>query len=152
MKKSELKAQFVWQPPVLNDQGAEVVSPISLVAVADLRPVSMAERVRRYMRLPQFVEDQKALADLWADSDLDENLDPDEVPIGTYEDRAREIAAKTQARRAKEAAEASQRKAEEDRAQFEAWSLKYEELRQKGAGSPPSTTTPESSADAGPTT
>lgn len=135
--KKEIKDRFQWQPPVLDEKGREVVSPVSLVSVADLRPVTMAERVRRYMRLPQFVEDQKTLHDLWAEGELDENLDPDAVPLSQYEDRAREVAARVQVRKAKEAKEASEAKAEQDRRDFEAWSKKYEELRQKAASPPP---------------
>lgn len=133
VKKDANKAKYVWQNPVLDAQGREVISPVSLVAVADLRPISMAERVRRYMRLPQFIEDQKNLTDLWADNDWDENLDPDEVPISKYEDRAREVAARIQARRAKEAADLSAQKADADKKKYEEWSAHFEELRQKGS-------------------
>lgn len=137
MKKSEVAEHFVWTDPVLDDQGREVISPVTLVAVADLRPVSMQERVQRYMRLPSFVQDQTDLREFWTDDDLDELPDPDEVPMSEFEDRAREISARVQARRAKESAEASQRKAEEDAAEFERWSAKYEELRQRGSSAKP---------------
>lgn len=134
--KKEIKSQYKWQPPVLDDQGREVVSPVTLVSVADLRPITMGERVRRYMRMPTFLEDQKALQDLWADDDFDENTDPDEIPIGPYEDRAREVAARIQARRAKESAEKSAEAAAADKAKYEEWSKHYEELRQKSSVPP----------------
>lgn len=117
-----------WVPPQLDKFGREIVSPISLVAAVDLRPMSLGERIRRYQRTPQFQEDLKALEESEIDDEIMELYDDGENPISPYEDRFQDLRERIRQRKRaeEEAAIEADRKREAD--EREAWRQRHREI------------------------
>lgn len=116
-----------------DDQGREIVSPVSLVAVAHMRPLSIGERVARYMRTPNL---QEIHDDLWDPDDQEEPFSRNVDPMSKHEDRARkavESSHEKKRKRALQKEEEERKKEEERKAQFR---RDMEELREK-ASTPP---------------
>lgn len=102
----------------LNSKGMELPDNRSLVAVCDLTPLTIGERVRRYVRVPQLRDDL-----IYSDEnyDPDDFFDDEDRPMSPHEERAAEFLARKKARKAEkdaEAAEAARKKLEEEQAEF----------------------------------
>ena len=130
---------YVYHPPTLTKSGAELVSDVSLVAVADLRPVTLGERIRRYMRTPQFMEDINDLRnnlDLFDPEEIDFVLDPHENPMSDYEDRMADLKKRFHDRKQKLAEEEKQKLIKKEAEEKEAFKRRYDELRREGSSPP----------------
>lgn len=122
----------------MNDLGEEIVSNISLVSVADQRPMTLGERVRRYMNTPQFQHDLDAGAlDDFTDEDFDLVPLSDEAPISAHEDRSRELKKRVRKRLTDEAEAKKQKAIEAEKAEKEAFRKRYNELRAEAEGTAP---------------
>lgn len=131
---------YEYHRPYLNDFGQEELSDTSLVAVADLRPMSLGERVRRYMRTPQFQQDLMNQAGMDEDEDnIPDSLgDPDGPELmSPHEERAYDLR-RDAALRAAEKVEAD-KKAETDaaiereKAEKAVFRRRMKELRDEGS-------------------
>lgn len=120
-------------PPQLDDQGREIVSPISLVAAVDLRPMSLGERIRRYQRTPQFQEDLKRLREAEIDDEIMQLYDDDENPISPYEERFEEIRSNIRKRKQKEAEDALELERQAEAREKEAFRKRYNEIRDEAS-------------------
>lgn len=118
-------------PPALTDDGAELVSPISLVSVLD-RPLSIGERIRRFTSLPSLLED-----DFDDGDDLpDDLLDHDEPMMSKHEDRAHSVVQRARARKQKEANDRAEADREARRNEAKDLQRRLDALRQEGATPP----------------
>ena len=70
--------------PQLDAAGAEIVSSVSLVVGVDLHPLSLGERVRRFMKTPMLSADLFKYDD---GEDIGEMFDEHESPISPHVDR-----------------------------------------------------------------
>jgi len=122
----------VYIPPKLDDKGRELVSSVSLVSRADMRPITLGERIRRYMRTPQFQRDLDS-EDGWDPEDLEEIGIEEENPISIHEDRAKEIAGRVRTRKTKEADELKQKEIEAENAEKEKFRKRFKELQEEGS-------------------
>lgn len=113
----------------LTKDGKVRVSPVSLVAVADLRPITLGERVRRYMRTPKFLQDQNNL-DGYDEEDF--LLDPHENPLSPHEERSAEILENVRKRKMEEREAEKQRLIDEEKADREKFRKRLRELREEG--------------------
>lgn len=122
-----------WNNPSLTKDGRVKVNPTSLVAVVDIRPVTLGERIRRYMRTPQFLQDMNR-SDGYDEDDL--LIDPHEPPMSPYEDRAVELAERVKKRKAEEREAEKQRLIDQEKAEKDAFRKRYNEIRRE-ADEPP---------------
>jgi len=119
-----------YHAPALDSEGRELVSSVSLVTVAHQRPVTLGERIKRYMQMPTLQADLE-----YDEIDEDDYVDYDGPPMSKYEDRHRDLLKRVSERKSKEAAEkkAADRKAAEE----EAAAFRKRVLEVKIAGSKP---------------
>lgn len=73
----------------INKNGCELPSDQSLVAVCDIRPVSMSDRIQRYLRAPRLMDDLMFDPDDY-DPDDDVFHDDDDRMMSPHEDRFQE--------------------------------------------------------------
>lgn len=120
--------------PVLDKNGSEVVSEKTLVQAADLRHMSLGERIRRYERTPQFLQNLQDNLGYDEDLDIDTLPDPDAPPPTVQE--AEEI--KSRLLELSNNRIAREKEAEIDRQykQFSAFSQRQSQLK-KDASEPP---------------
>lgn len=131
---------YQYNPPQLDESGMERVSDTSLVSVADLSPMSLGERVRRYMRQPQFQEDlmNELGYDSLEDDELPDTLEgDDDAPMSPHEDRAYEHRARVK-KAAEEKVEADKKakteaEIEAERKAMEDFRKRMKQLREEGS-------------------
>lgn len=134
---------YVHIPPQLTPRtdedrgGQEVVSPVSLVAIADLRPMSLGERIRRYSRSPVFQEDLEALLTTEIEAEVHELLDADENPMSKYEERAEDLRSRIRDRKNQEKEDAKNAAKEREKALKEEFRARMKELQEEGRHVPP---------------
>lgn len=125
---------FEYEAPQLNKDGSEILSDVSLVAIADLRPITLGERIRRYERTPQFLHDQNSLDGYDEGDDFsDVLLDRDESPLSQYEDRAEEIRGRIRERKKAEKAAEKEAAIAKEKAEKDAFRKRYQELQNEAA-------------------
>lgn len=82
--------------PRLDSRGREVCSPISLVRTLELKPITLADRIRRYTQVSSLRDD--LLAEEVDESDDDLNFDmldhDDALPMSKHERRYTELVAR----------------------------------------------------------
>lgn len=115
--------------PSLDKHGRVRVSKVSLVGVADIRPVTLGERIRRYARTPQFVQDQYASEGFDEDDLL---TDPHEIPMSPHEDRAMELVQRVKQRKIEEREAEKKRRIDAEKEEKDAFRRRFEELRSEG--------------------
>lgn len=119
--------------PQLDGRGREVVSPVSLVAAVNLRNVTLGERVRRYMKTPQFLQDQNDLDGYDPDEHDPEFLaDMDENPMSRHELRFGEIAGRVRERKKQERAAEKQAAIDKENAERDTFRRRMRELKEEG--------------------
>lgn len=120
------------QPPKRTRTGAEISDPRSLVVAGQLRHVTLGERIRRYMRTPEFLQDQRN-EEGYDPDDLEEKNFYDGEIVSIHDDRYKELEAD---RKKQEAAqrekEKEKLKAEEDAAR-ETFRKRWKELQSEDA-------------------
>lgn len=104
----------------LTVQGYEIPDGRSLVAVCDLKPVSMGDRIKRYVRSPSLRDDlvfsdDQFDPDDWHD-DEDRPMSPHEERYGEYVDRKKRRKTELDKKKAEEAAELERKENEKFRA------------------------------------
>ena len=129
---------YEFHPPVLDDYGNERVSDVSLVAVADLRPMSLGERVRRYMRTPQLQHDLMNDAGMDMDDENFPDTQPDDsAPMSLHEDRAHQLRKDQENARLKKIEEdkkaATEAEIEAEKQANEAFRRRYKQLKESGS-------------------
>lgn len=122
-----------WNNPSMTPDGKVRVSRTSLVAVADIRPVTLGERIRRYMRTPQFLQDMNK-DDGYDDIDL--LIDPHEPPMSPHEDRALDLADRVKKRKADERESEKQKLIDAEKAEKDLFRRRLAELRDEGEEPP----------------
>jgi len=96
----------------MTKNGSEMPDKRSLVAVCDIKPVTMGERIRKYQRTPGLKDDHLFHNE---DYDPDDFHDDEDRPMSPHEERAAAFMERKKARKAeldqkrKEAAEEAQR-------------------------------------------
>lgn len=96
----------------LTESGFEIPDNRSLVAVVDLTPVTMGERVQRYMRTPS-LRDELVFSD--EDYDPDDFHDDDDRPMSPHEERFAERQDRIKAHKARLDLERQEQALEEQR-------------------------------------
>lgn len=117
----------------VDKNGALRLSPVSLVAIASMRPVTLGERVRRYQRTPKFLQDQQML-DGYDEEDI--LFDRHENPLSPHEDRSFELLERVKKRKAEEREADKQSQIEKEKAEKEAFRKRYEEIRRESEEPP----------------
>lgn len=143
--KSDKKV-FEYKLPVLDENGAEVVSDVSLVAIANPRELSLGARIARYVRTPEFQQKLKDLQGYDGRDDVDDFEDEDGNhvnPMSPYEERYGDIVQnyrKKSEDKKKLDDEEKKKKAEEKRkAQKALYREIAEELKREGSVPPEDT-------------
>jgi len=125
---------YGYNPPALDKFGRVIVSPVSLVATADRKPVSMGDRVRKYQRSPQFQHDLLKDAAYDADDhDPDVLADAHANPMSPHEDRYSDLLKRVSERKSKEAADKKAKEIEAEKAAKEAFRQRLRELQEEGS-------------------
>lgn len=121
---------YTFTPPQLDEKGRVIVSPVSLVAVADRRPVTMGERIRRYMRNPKPIEDLEYDPE---DLEVDDLPDGHDNPMTNHEDRTRDFNNRQKAKAADRQKKESEELAEKQKAEKAALRARLLELQEEGS-------------------
>lgn len=107
MEKGLIKGPL---PDRLTPNGLEIPDRRSLVAVCDLKPVTMGERIKRYVRSPSLKDDLVFSDDRF---DPDDFLDDEDRPMSPHEERAAEYLERKKRQKAK--LDAQRKKEAEDK-------------------------------------
>lgn len=142
LSTADVDNSYSYTPPQLDEHGREIISQVTLVAVADLRPVTLGERIRRYMKTPQFLQDLHN-EDGYHDENIEEVPDEDENPITRYETRAADIVERVKARKQKAVEDEKEKLIAEEKASKDAFRKRFKELQLEGATLPPPTSSNE---------
>jgi len=116
--------------PRMNEKGEEILSNISRTVNVYLP--TMGERIRRYARTPEFLQDRYFDESLWDDEDKETLFNEDGSPVSIHEERYQEglqEAKKRYKKRTDEEKEAAIQKANEEASEFE---KRVREIVQKG--------------------
>lgn len=132
---------YKFVPPQLDAEGREILSPVTLVSVTDMRPMTLGERVRRYIRTPTFQQDILN-DDGYHPDDLHEVPIEDENPISPYEERAWDLQSISRKRKRKEAEDKKNEAIEAEKAVKAEYRRRFKELQAEGADLPDPPTTP----------
>lgn len=125
----------------LNEDGSEKLNPVSLVATVHLKPLSIGERIQRYLNTPSVADLQGS--DYGYDDLDDMDDDPNVDPISPHEQRAYELQERSYSRRREEALAKAEADRLKEKERKEAFRRDYEALRADASeipGSPPLTT------------
>lgn len=109
----------------LNDKGMEIPDPRSLVAVCDLKPITMGERIRRYVRTPQLRDDLLFDNDEY---DPDDFHDDEDRPASPFEERTTAFMDRVKSRRQKKDEETKKAAQEALEAEEKAFSERVKNL------------------------
>lgn len=116
--------------PYLDENGSVVTSPVTLVAHLDLRPITLGERISRYMRTPKFQQDMNNTLGFDDGDDVpDDMVDMDDLPLSKHEDRARVIQDRARRRRFEEKEAEKKANFEKAKAEKEAFRQRYQEIK-----------------------
>lgn len=121
---------YEFAPPQCDEKGRVIVSPISLVAVADQKPVRMGDRIRRYLRNPTPIEDLAYDEDDFEPDDLPDGHDN---PMTASEDRMQDYVGRAKTRQAKKLEKEAADLAEKQKAEKEALRERMRELLAEGS-------------------
>lgn len=121
----------------MNSAGEEVLSDVSLVAHTDMRPVTLGERIRRYIKTPAFAQDQLDEAGYHSEDIFDEDIPFEEqLPPTNYEDRYHELKEGLEKIRKEKIEKKKKEREEREKAEKEAFRKRYNELKDEGATPP----------------
>lgn len=142
MTKSEKSIKTESPMVALDAQGRELPSDVSLVSVVDKRPVTLGERIRKYMRSPvlqQHLEDPR----YWDPEDIETIALEEEIPMTKYEGRADLLFAEIQSRVQKRKAAQLEEEIELERKANERFAAQYKALQEAGSipATPPASLT-----------
>lgn len=129
-----------------DETGREIPNPLSMVASVDMKPLTIGERIDRYLRSPSNRELE--LSGYGYDDD-DYDFDaPDDTPLSEYEDRTTDILVRAKARSEARNQKAADQKREENRTKLLELQKQLEDL-QKASATPTAPPAPKA-ADAPP--
>lgn len=119
----------------IDDNGREVLSPISLVADVDMNPLSLGEQMARFVKSPDFLYD--------GDDDDDLELPDDDVdPMSQHEDRYLEVTNKLHAAREERREKRRKAREEEEERKLDAYAERLK-ARKEASDQPPAPPTGE---------
>lgn len=120
------------KPPQRTITGAEVSDPRSLVVAGQLRHVSLGERIRRYMRTPEFLQDQRNEAGYDPD-DLEEKDFKDGELVSPHDDRYKELEADRKKAEAANREKEKQKLIDDEKAARDTFRKRLKELQAEDA-------------------